>query len=204
MARQFPFLAAASVTALAGLVVSNVVPAAVTVPVGHVSAPSAGVRVGGSGGPAVQTPPSQLPGNAANTPGSTGPAFSPGNPNLNVGSNAFTTVVQSEQYGQAAMNQPGQAAYGETFISNQTWMNQPGQGDFYEGTINPNILQANQGSVPAMAYPNPNSPATGLSATAARALGYTLTQSPNTVGFFSGFGPGQPDFGFYAGFTTPR
>jgi hypothetical protein len=26
----------------------------------------------------------------------------------------------------------------------------------------------------------------------------------SAVGFYSGFGPGQPDWGFYKGFTTPK
>jgi len=25
-----------------------------------------------------------------------------------------------------------------------------------------------------------------------------------SVGFYNGFGSGRPDYGFYAGFTTPR
>jgi hypothetical protein len=201
MARQFPFMAAASVTAIAGVVVTTIVRAAVEVPVVPHVPVSVGMRP--SAAPPV-TPPAQLPGNAVNTPGSTGPAFSPGNPNLNVGANAAPAVVQANAYGQAAMNQPGQPSYGETFISNQTSMNQPGQADFYEGTNNPNITQANQGIVPSNAYQNPSSPASGVSTTATTTLGFGQTQSPNTVGFFNGFGAGQPNFGFYSGFTAPR
>lgn len=201
MARQFPFLAAASVTAIAGIVVTTIVRAAVEVPVAHL--PS-GVGMHLSVGPRPVTPPAQLPGNAVNTPGSTGPAFSPGNPNLNVGATAAPAVVQANAFGQASMNQPGQAPFGETFISNQTSMNQPGQPDFYEGTNNPNVTQANQGIVPQNGYQNPSSPASGVSNTATNTLGFGQTQGPNTVGFFNGFGPGQPNFGFYSGFTTPR
>lgn len=224
MARQFPFFAAAGVTVVAGLVVTSVIPTAAAGGFAITGHPGGvGLR---AGGPSMQVPPSQVPGNSANTPtagqtttststststtttttntSANGTSFSPGNPNLNNGANAFNTVQQAAQYGQPGMNQPGQASFGETFISNQTWMNQPGQPDIYEGTYNPYITQANQGAVPAQAYPNPVSPATGVSATATRALGFAITQSPNTVGFYSGFGPGQADFGFYNGFTTPR
>jgi hypothetical protein len=32
----------------------------------------------------------------------------------------------------------------------------------------------------------------------------TLTYTGSSVGFYEGFGPGNPGFGFFAGFTTPR
>ena len=203
MARQFPFFVAATVTALAGIVVTTIVRAAVVeVPVAHLP-PGIGMRA--SGPPAPVTPPAQLPGNAVNTPGSTGPAVPPGNPNLNVGATAAPAVVQANTFGQASMNQPGQPSFGETFISNQTSMNQPGQPDFFEGTINPNITQANEGIVPSNAYQNPSSPASGVSNTATNSFGFAQTQGPNTVGFFKRLPEsGKPNFGFFAGFTTPR
>jgi hypothetical protein len=199
MARQFPYLAATTVTVAAGVLTSFVRAASVPPTIG-VSVP-----VGGRVSPMPAAPVrAALPGNAVNTPTSNAPAFSPGNPNVAVGATAAPAVVQSATYGQAGMNQPGQPSFGETFLSNQTAMGQPGQADFFEGTANPNVVQANEGIVPSNAYPNPSTPQTGVSSTATNALGFRLTQSPNTVGFFSGFGPGQPDFGFYAGFTTPR
>jgi hypothetical protein len=206
MARQFPYFAATAVTVAAGALTSFVRAAAVPPAVG-IAAPA-----GGHAGfvpappPARPAPPPNavLPGNAVNTPTSNGPAFSPGNPNLAVGATAAPAVVQSAAFGQAGMNQPGQPPFGETFISNQTAMGQPGQADFFEGTANPNVVQANEGIVPSNAYPNPSTPQTGVSSTATNAFGFRLTQSPNTVGFYSGFGSGQADFGFYAGFTTPR
>jgi hypothetical protein len=102
------------------------------------------------------------------------------------------------------MNQPGQAPFGETFVTNQTAMDQPGQPDFFAAGPNPNLLQANEGIAPSTAYPQPLTPATGVPSVVTRSVGFGLTQGPNTVGFYNGFGPGQPDFGFYAGFTTPR
>jgi hypothetical protein len=32
----------------------------------------------------------------------------------------------------------------------------------------------------------------------------TPTNTGSSVGFYKGFGPGNPNFGFFAGFTTPR
>jgi hypothetical protein len=206
MARQFPYFAATSVTIAAGILTSFVraasVPPAMGVPV-PVGVHLTTVPV--TPAPVAAAPaPAALPGNAVNTPTSNAPAFPPGNPNAAVGANAAPAVVQAATFGQAGMNQPGQPSFGETFISNQTAMGQPGQADFFAGTANPNVVQANEGIVPSNAYPNPSTPQTGVSSTATNALGFRLTQSPTSVGFYSGFGPGQADFGFYAGFTTPR
>jgi hypothetical protein len=114
-------------------------------------------------------------------------------------------LAQASQYAQPSMNQAGQPPFGEMLYSMQTYMNQPGRPDFYT-MYNPAVVQANQGTTPSAAYPNPTTPQTGVPAAAAAAAGSLLTQGSagNTVGFYNGFGPGQPDVGFYAGFTTPR
>jgi hypothetical protein len=199
MALQFPHFFAATTVTLAAGALTSLVRAAAVVPPPHPVAP-AGVHV--------VAPPhltrAQLPGNLVNTPTSTGPAFLPYNANLAVGASAAPAVTQAATYGQAAMNQPGQPPFGQTFVSNQTAMGQPGQADFYEGMANPNIVQANQGIQPSNAYPHPVSPQTGVPSAATNAAGFGLTQGPNTVGFYAGFGPGVPDWGFYEGFTTPR
>jgi hypothetical protein len=199
MSPQFPYLAAIVVTSTVGTVTTLVW--ASQVPVAHVVTPSvAGARIAA---PAVAVSPSTLPGNAANTPTSTTPAFPPANVNLQVGANGAPAVTQAATFGQAGLNQPGQPPFGETFVSQQTAMNQPGQPDFYQGN-NPSVLQANEGSTPAQAYPNPNTPQTGVSASANTAFGFATTQGNNIVGFYNGFGPGQPNFGFYNGFTAPH
>jgi hypothetical protein len=203
MAPQFPYLAAIVVTSTVGTV-TTLVCASQVVTVTHVVAPPVGGRVAGAGrvaAPAVS--PATLPGNAANTPTSTTPAFQPANVNLQVGANGAPALTQAATFGQAGLNQPGQAPFGETFVSQQTVMNQPGQPDFYQGN-NPSIVQANEGSQPAQAYPNPNTPQTGVSSSANTAFGFATTQGNNIVGFYNGFGPGQPNFGFYNGFTAPH
>ncbi len=201
MPRPYPYLAAATVTFAAGVLTTYVSAAPIAVPVAH-PVVAGGARVAA---PAPVTPPrATLPGNLVNTPTSTGPSFTPYSANLAAPTNVAPTVVQAATYGQAAMNVPGQPPYGETFVSNQTSMNQPGQADFYEGMPNPFLVQANEGIQPSQAYPHPVSPATGVPASATMAAGFGLTQGPNTVGFYSGFGPGQADWGFYNGFTTPR
>jgi hypothetical protein len=114
-------------------------------------------------------------------------------------------LAQASQYTQPSMNQPGQPPFGEMLYSMQTYMNQPGAPDFYT-TFNPAVVQANQGTTPSAAYPNPTTPQTGVPTAAAAAVGSALTQGSAgpAGGFYNGFGPGQADFGFYAGFTTPR
>jgi hypothetical protein len=202
MVRQFPYLAAIVVTSTVGTVATLVWAAqvpAVQVPVTHVVVSGAGA--GGVPSPAVS--PASLPGNAANTPTSTTPAFPPANVNLQVGANGAPALTRAVTFDQPGLNQPGQAPFSETFVSQQTAMNQPGQPDFYQGN-NPSILEANQGSTPAQAYPNPNTPQTGVPSSATTAFGFATTQGNNIVGFYNGFGPGQPNFGFYNGFTAPH
>jgi hypothetical protein len=162
----------------------------------------------------------------ANTPGSTAapaaptpltaPAppvtFAPGNVGQLVGvpGNPAGALVpglaQASHYAQPAMNQAGQPPFGEMLYSMQTYMNQPGVQDFYT-TYNPAVVQANQGITPSTAYPNATTPQTGVPAAAAAAIGSALTQggaATSSVGFYNGFGPGQADWGFYAGLTAPR
>jgi hypothetical protein len=198
MSRHLPYAAATTVTLAAGAITSLVRAATVTAaPVPHDATP-AGAHA--TVGPQTPSPRASPPGNTANAPTSAWPAFPPANANLAAGPGAAPAVTPAAVYGQAGMNQPGQAAFGETFVSNQTWMNQPGQPDFYGGA-NPNVLQANQGVAPSSAYPSPWMPQTGASPPGAAPY---ENASPNTVGFYNGFGPGQPSVGFYAGFTTPR
>jgi hypothetical protein len=137
--------------------------------------------------------------------------FAPGNvaqivgAPVNPGGALAPGLAQASQYTQPSMNQPGQPPFGEMLYSMQTYMNQPGAPDFYT-TFNPSVVQANEGTTPSAAYPNPTTPQTGVPQAAAAAVGSALTQGSagNAVGFYKGFGPGQADFGFYAGFTTPR
>ena len=207
MPRQFPYVAALAATSLVGTVTTLVWAAQVPVPV-HVVVERPVVPVVVTPVARVMTPtpapsPAALPGNAANTPTSTSPTFPTGNVALQVGAAGAPALTRAAAFGQADLNQPGQPPFSEFFVSQQTAMNQPGQPDIFEGTTNPNILDANEGRVPAQAYPNPVSPQTGVSPAAVRAAGFAQTQGQNVVGFFNGFGPGQADFGFYKGFTSP-
>ncbi len=203
MPRQFPYVAAAAVTAAVGSVTTFVRAAQVAVPhvAPHVLVSAVAAMVPS---PPVAPPPvAAAPGNAANTPTSTGPAFAPGNVALQVGADAAPAVTRAAAFAQPGLNQPGTPPFSEFFVSQQTAMGQPGQPDFYQGTNNPSIVQANEGAVPARAYPDATTPETGVSPAATKAFGFATTQGSNVVGFYNGFGPGQPDFGFYKGFTAP-
>jgi hypothetical protein len=126
-------------------------------------------------GPSIGTRP--VP-NLVNTPG-TGPAALP------------PGFQQSAAFGSTGMSQAGQPPFGEMFYSVQTYMNQPGQPDYYDRLgMNPTAIQASEGVQPTP----PNSIGQHL----------TPTNTGTAVGFYNGFGPGNPNFGFYAGFTTPR
>jgi hypothetical protein len=198
MIRQFPYLAAILATSTVGTV-TTLVWAAQVPATAHVAVTSTGSgRVA-----APQVLPSTLPGNAVNTPTSTTPSFPPANVNLQVGANGSPALQRSVAFDNPGLNQPGQAPFSENFISNQTAMNQPGQPDFFQGN-NTSVLEANQGITPAQAYPNPNTPQTGVPSSATTAFGFATTQGNNIVGFYNGFGPGQPNFGFYNGFTAPH
>jgi hypothetical protein len=144
-----------------------------------------------------------LPGNATNTPTSLSPAFPTGNVTAQTGAQAAPAVTRAAVFSQAGLNQPGAEPFSEFMISPQTSMNQPGQADFFQGGTNSSVLQANEGAVPTVAYPSPASPQTGVPPEATRAFGFATTQGNNVVGFYNGFGPGQPNFGFYKGFTAP-
>jgi hypothetical protein len=232
MAKQFPYCAAAVASLTSGVLTSavwaapmaahpvalhpvapqpaapqQVAPHAVVPsygPYGALSGPAAPAAVRVTGGPVVPE--------LANTPGGAG-TFLPGNvaqlvgPPANQGAAQAPGLAQASQYTQPSMNQPGQPPFGEMLYSMQSYMNQPGTPDFY-GTFNPAVVQANAGVTPGAAYPNPVTPQTGVPSATTTAVGKALTLGPfgagDTVGFYNGFGPGQPDVGFYSGFTTPR
>jgi hypothetical protein len=213
MAPHFPYLAASIATASAGALTS-VVWAAQLPP--HAPAVG-GASLAGMAGPPVVTRPAVVA-NTANTPGSSPSQptpsaqgfFAPGNVAQIVGAPAnpgaaqAPGLTQASQFSQAGMNQPGQPPFGEMLYSMQTYMNQPGAPDFYQ-QFNPTVVGANEGVTPSAAYPNPTTPQTGVPSSTTVSLGSATTQAPpGTVGFFNGFGPGQPNFGFFAGFTTPR
>jgi hypothetical protein len=192
MTRHFPYVSAIIATAAVGAITSVVFAAQVPAPVMHPGV--AGHQV--IGHPAVAggaSPSTGLPAagaNLLNTPG-TGPvALPPG-------------FQQSAAFGSTGMSQAGQPPFGEMFYSLQTYMNQPGQPDYYDRLgINPTAIQASEGSAPltittptaTARTPLPNS--IGMQS--------TPTNTGSTVGFYNGFGPGNPNFGFFAGFTTPR
>lgn len=194
MTRHFPYLSAGITTVLVGAITSVVWAAQVPVvhpPVPHPTHPG---LVGG--GPSVGTP---AVANMANTPG-TGPAALP------------PGFQQAAAFANTGMNQPGQPSFGEFFYSMQTYMNQPGQPDYYDrlGT-NPTLLQATQGTTTPPGPTTATGAATGtgttnVSTTLPNSIGLqsTPTNTGSTVGFYNGFGPGSPNFGFFSGFTTPR
>jgi hypothetical protein len=108
-------------------------------------------------------------------------------------------------FGQTAMNQPGQPPFTEGFSGNQsagaTMLNQPGQPDFYDGFgFNRGVVPPNQGATPTTPYPN----STVASPQGIAQQSPTSAIATSSVGFYNGFGGGQPDFGFYAGFSAPR
>ena len=190
MTDHFPYVTAIVTTAAVGAITSVVF--AAQVPVHH---PGVVVRppVGVGAGPSTGVAPAA--GNLANTPG-TGPApLPPG-------------FQQSAAFGRPGLNQAGQPPFGEMFYSVQTYMNQPGVPDYYDRLgINPTALQATEGSTPLTASgPTPTTPTTSTTMALPNSIGqqFTPTNTGTTVGFYSGFGPGNPNFGFFSGFTTPR
>lgn len=207
MHRHVPYLSAGITTALVGAITSVVW--AAQLPATHPgvaphpavaggAAPSTGAAAGAGAGTGAGTG-----AGLANTPG-TGPAALP------------PGFQQSAAFGSTGMNQPGQPPFGEMFYSMQTYMNQPGQPDYYDRLgINPTANMASQGSVPFTAYQGQaGTQGNGTSSTTTKptattppnSIGQQLTptNTGNTVGFYNGFGPGNPNFGFFAGFTTPR
>ena len=197
MARHFPYLSAGITTVAVGAITSAVW--AAQVPVLH---PTVAARppVGGRAAPSTGTP---TVANLANTPGTGPTALPPG-------------FQQSAAFGSTGMSQAGQPPYGEMFYSMQTYMNQPGQPDYYDRLgINPTAIQASQGIAPFTSYQG--QVGSQVNATSTTTTNPTATTPPNsvgmqstptntgtTIGFYNGFGPGNPNFGFYAGFTTPR
>lgn len=202
MARHFPYLSAGVTTAAVGAITSVVF--AAQVPVLHPGV-TGHPAVGGQAvvPPVLQQPPTTIQAQP-NTPGS-GPAGLPAG------------FQQSAAFGSTGMSQAGEPPFGEMFYSMQTYMNQPGQPDYYDRLgINPTALQASGGSVPFTSYQgqvgtqgNGNGTGTTTNTTATtppNSIGQHLTptNTGDAVGFYSGFGPGSPNFGFFAGFTNPH
>jgi hypothetical protein len=217
MLRHFPYYAAAAVTSTVGAVASLVCAAPASSAPAHVAPPGAGV---------VQVTPAPIAaGNMINTPASTpvtpglaqvapvqasqqaGMGGVPGTPSFSEG---FRTVSPP---GSTLMNQPGQPPFNEGFSGNQglgSRMGVAGRADFYNGFgFNQGVVPSNQGVSPATPYPtNPSAtPTSTATPTVVVAPSVTAQQAATTtqsVGFFNGFGGGQPNMGFYSGFTTPR
>jgi hypothetical protein len=199
MTRHFPYVTAivataavGAITSVAGLGTRNATSAfAAQVPVVH---PVVAARPAFGGGSAPSTGVPASP-NLSNTPG-TGPMVLP------------PGFQQSAAFGRTGLSQAGQPPFGEMLYSVQTYMNQPGQPDYYDRLgINPTALQASEGLAPLTAQPPPPTVSTSTATSAPpNSLGqqFTPTNTGSSVGFYNGFGPGNPNFGFYAGFTTPR
>jgi hypothetical protein len=195
MTRHFPYVSAIVVTAAMGAITSVVW--AAQVPVMHHPGMVARPPVGGGAAPSTGAAPAA--GNLANTPG-TGPAALP------------PGFQQAAAFGRTGMSQAGQPPFGEMFYSVQTYMNQPGVPDFYDRLgINPTAIQATEGTTPFATSTSTSTPTATTTTTTTTiappsSLGqqYTPTNTGTTVGFYSGFGPGNPNFGFFSGFTTPR
>lgn len=197
MHRHVPYLSAGITTALVGAITSVVW--AAQVPALHPGV-AAHPAVAGGAAPSTGAPAAV---NLANTPG-TGPASLP------------PGFQQSAAFANTGMNQPGQPPFGEMFYSMQTYMNQPGQPDYYDRLgMNPTAIQAGEGVTPFSGYQgqvgtqgNATSTTTTnpTATTPPNSMGQQLTptNTGNAVGFYNGFGPGNPNFGFFAGFTTPR
>lgn len=180
MHRHVPYLSAGITTALVGAITSVVW--AAQLPVMH---PGVAPHPPVAGGAAPSTG-AAAGANLANTPG-TGPAALP------------PGFQQSAAFGSTGMSQAGQPPFGEMFYSMQTYMNQPGQPDYYDRLgINPTAIQASQGSTTRTTATTATTPPNSIGQQ------LTPTNTGNTVGFYNGFGPGNPNFGFFAGFTTPR
>jgi len=204
MDSHFPYWVAAIVTAVVGAAASVVRAAQVPIPpavhpVAYASPTVATMPFGVPAGNNANTPATTpvLPGQAYITPGfssgqQAGTGGTPGTPSFTEGYGTTSAFASTGMY------QPGQSPFLEGFSGNQgvgSSMNQPGVPDFYDGFgFNRGVTPPNQGASPATPYPN-----------------YTAAPQPGNpgaanggFGFYNGFGGGQPAFGFYAGFTTPR
>jgi hypothetical protein len=125
------------------------------------------------------------------------------------GTHSFTEGFgTTSPFGGTQMNQPGQPPFTEGFYGNQgvgSSMSQAGQPDFYDGFgFNRGVVPPNQRAQPMTPYPNDTTPPPSPNAGLANGQAHAQPLVPQSVGFYNGFGGGQPDFGFYAGFTTPR
>jgi hypothetical protein len=198
MTHHFPYVTAIVTTAAVGAITSAVFaaqapvmhPAAVVVHPPVVHPPPM---------PIVGAPPPPSPGvvspNLSNTPG-TGPMVLP------------PGFQQSAAFGRTGMSQAGQPPFGEMLYSMQTYMNQPGMPDYYDRLgVNLTALQASGGTTTLTATPPPPTVATTTATGAppnSLSQQFTPTNTGSSVGFYNGFGPGNPNFGFFSGFTSPR
>jgi hypothetical protein len=197
MTRHFPYVTAIVTTAAVGAITSVVFAAQVPVlhPGGGVHASVAHPAVAVAAKPSTGMAPIA---NLGNAPG-TGPVVLP------------PGFQQSAAFGSTGMSQAGQPPFGEMFFSLQTYMNQPGQPDYYDRLgMNPTAIQASEGYAP-VTTPTPTPMTTTTTTTTAttalpNSIGqqFTPTNTGTAVGFYNGFGPGNPNFGFYNGFTAPR
>jgi hypothetical protein len=220
MHRHVPYFAAALATVFAG-VIASVVRAQVPQypmgmgPVTHVAHP---VVAGTPAAPHAPAMPALPMANNLNTPAQTpvqpgqtvlvpgfGVAQQVGNGGV-PGVPSFTEgFATTSPFASTSMNQPGQAPFTEGLSGNQgvgTALNQPGQPNFYDGFgFNHGVVPPNQGAQRITPYPNYTVPPQSANVGQANT---SFVVAPVAVGFYNGFGGGQPDFGFYAGFTSPR
>ncbi len=199
MHSEFPYWMAAMVTTAVGAAASVVLAAQAPVPVLHPAAyvaPAVAPRpVGNNLNTPATTP--VLPGQTVLAPGfsagqQVGTGGVPGTPSFTEG------YGTASPFASTAMNQPGQPPFLEGLSGNQgvgSSMNQPGAPDFYDGFgFNRGVTPPNQGAERETPYPNDT--------TAPQPLNPGVANG--SLGFYNGFGGGQPDVGFYAGFTTAR
>jgi len=198
MTHPFPYVTAIVTTAAVGAITSAVF--AAQAPVMHAAVVVHPPVVHPPPMPIVGAPPPPSPGvvaspNLSNTPG-TGPMVLP------------PGFQQSAAFGRTGMSQAGQPPFGEMLYSMQTYMNQPGMPDYYDRLgVNLTALQASGGTTTLTATPPPPTVATTTATGAppnSLSQQFTPTNTGSSVGFYNGFGPGNPNFGFFSGFTSPR
>jgi len=210
MPAQFPYIASSIVTAAVGAVASGVWAAQVPhAPAAHPVAHSIGLQSSPMARPGLLASPGNVTNTPAQTPVQPGQAYvTPGwGAAQQVGTGGVPGTPSFTQgygttgpFGQSGMNQPGQPPFTEGFYGNQgvdTQMNAPGVPDFYDGFgFNRGVVPPNQGAQPTTPQPNYTT-----QSTTSPNSGTTIFNVGSSVGFYNGFGGGQPDFGFYAGFT---
>ena len=196
MTHPFPYVTAIVTTAAVGAITSAVFAAQAPVMHAAVAVHPPVVHPPIVGAPPPPPSPVVSPSlGLSNTPG-TGPMVLP------------PGFQQSAAFGRTGMSQAGQPPFGEMLYSMQTYMNQPGMPDYYDRLgVNLTALEASGGTTPLTAPPPPPSVATTTATGAppnSLSQQFTPTNSGSSVGFYNGFGPGNPNFGFFSGFTSPR